>query len=44
MTGNVLEIAKHGEDCFEPKLQHHKKNRIVGATQFTKLLQLSIQE
>ena len=44
MTGNMLEIAKHWEDRFEPKLQHHKKNRIVWATQFTKLLQLSNQE
>ena len=44
MTENILEIAKHWEDRFEPKSQHHKKNRIVWATQFTKLLQLSNQE
>ena len=44
MTENMLEIAKHWEDRFEPKSQHHKKNRIVWATQFTKLLQLSNQE
>ena len=40
----MLEIAKHWEDRFEPKSQHHKKNRIVWATQFTNLLQLSNQE
>ena len=40
----MLEIVKHWEDRFEPKSQHHKKNRIVWATQFTKLLQLFIQE
>ena len=40
----MLEIAKHWEDRFEPKSQHHKKNRIVWAMQFTKLLQLSNQE
>ena len=44
LTENMLEIAKHWEDRFEPKSQHHKKNRIVWATQFTKLLQLSNQE
>ena len=44
MTENMLEIAKYWEDCFEPKSQYHKKNRIVWATQFTKLLQLSNQE
>ena len=44
MTENMLEIAKHWEDRFEPKSQHHKKNRIVWATQFTNLLQLSNQE
>ena len=44
MTENMLEIAKHWEDRFKPKLQHHKKNRIVWATQFTNLLQLSNQE
>ena len=44
MTDNMLEIAKHWEDRFEPKPQHHKKNRIVWATQFTKLLKLSNQE
>ena len=43
MTKNMLEIAKHWEDRFEPKPQHHKKNKIVWATQFTKLLQLSNQ-
>ena len=41
MTENMLKIAKYWEDRFEPK---HKKNRIVWATQFTKLLQLSNQE
>ena len=40
----MLEIAKQWENCFEPKSQQHKKNRIVWATQFTKLLQLSNQE
>ena len=44
MTENMLEIAKHWKDRFEPKSQHHKKKRIVWATQFTKLLQLSNQE
>ena len=44
MTEYMLEIAKHWEDRFEPKSQHHKKNRIVWATQFTNLLQLSNQE
>ena len=44
MTENILEIAKHCEDRFEPKSQHHKKNRIVWVTQFSKLLQLSNQE
>ena len=29
MTENMLEIAKHWEDRFEPKSKHHKKNRIV---------------
>ena len=36
----MLEIAKHWENRLEPKSQHHEKNRIVWATQFTKLLQL----
>ena len=40
----MLEIPKHWEDRFEPKSLHHKKNRIVWATQFTKLLQLSNQK
>ena len=44
MIENMLEIAKYWEDCFGPKLQHYKKNRITWATQFTKLLQLSNQE
>ena len=44
MTKNMLKIAKYWENCFEPKPQHHKKNRIVWATQFTKLLHLSNQE
>ena len=44
MTENMLEIAKHWEDRFEPKSRHHKKNRILWATQFTKLLQLSNRE
>ena len=43
MTENMLEIAKHWEDRFGLKSQHHKKNRIVWSTQFTKLLQLSNQ-
>ena len=29
MTENMLEIAKHWEDGFEPKSQHHKENRII---------------
>ena len=44
---NLLKLHKkiaYCEDRFEPKSQHHKKNRIVWATQFTKLLQLSNQE
>ena len=40
----MLELAKHWEDRFELKSQHHKKNRIVWAAQFTKLLQLFSQE
>ena len=44
MTENMLEIAKHWKDRFEPKSQHHKKNRISWVTQITKLLQLSNQK
>ena len=44
ITEIMLEIAKHREERFEPKSQHHNKNRIVWAMQFTKLLQLSNQE
>ena len=38
MTENMLEIAEHWKDHFKPKSQHHKKNRIVWAMQFIKLL------
>ena len=44
MAENMLEIAKRWKDRFEPKSQHHKKNRIIWATQFIKLLQFSTQE
>ena len=44
MTENMLEIAKHWEDHFKPKSQHHYKNRIVRAMLFTKLLQLFDQD
>ena len=44
MTENMLEIAKHWEDHFKPKSQHHRTNRFVWVTQFTKLLQLSNQK
>ena len=30
MTENMLEIAKHWEDRFEPKSQHHKKTELFG--------------
>ena len=44
MIESMLEIAKHWKDHFKLKSQHHKKNRVVRVTPFTKLLQLSDQK
>ena len=44
MTEMMSEIANNWRDCFESKSKHYKKNKIVRATPFTNLFQLSDQK
>ena len=44
MIENMLKITKHWQDHFEPKSQHHKKNRIGWVMLFTNLVQFFDQK